>query len=227
MLAFFGLTSCSQGGQSGDEIAALTQTIQGKSPDEVRDVIVQQFGPPERNVGFGLRIEQWDVARGVLTFHPLQGPSFAKGGVHTRLMRTNNTADDCLFGSYEMKTLPDPANYGTRFWLGNVTLPSDGRYHYEDSGQNLARRTAQSKNFFMLYPEGKAVVEYAAGITGRTRLEDVSDGRRIATVTFSANDGPATQAYDIITSRTSMDLTVESTESIPFQMEKGWVNYWR
>ena len=145
----------------------------------------------------------------------------------TRLMQTNNLVDDCLFGRYEMTTLPDPANHGTRYWLGNLTLSTDGGYHYRDSGQNLAHRMDQDKNFFVLYPEGKALVEYAVGITGHTRLEEISDGTQIATVTFSANDGPATQAFEIITSRTSMYLRVESTGPIAFQLGKGWVNYWR
>ena len=49
------------------------------------------------------------------------GPTFEKDGVRTRLIRTTNLVAQCLFGSYEMVTLPDKPN-GMRSWLGNVSL---------------------------------------------------------------------------------------------------------
>jgi hypothetical protein len=221
------LASCSRGEAPVYDVEALTRDIQGKEPDEVRSIIVRRFGPPARDIGSGLRIEQWDVAGGVLTFHPLSGPDFAKDGVSTRLIRTTNLAEDCLFGSYEMMTLPDVANHGARYWLGNVTLSVDGRYRYEDSGQNSAHREDQGDNFFMLYPGGTARVEYADGVAPRTRLEDVATDMRIATVTFTAQDGRTSRAYDIVAYRSRMLLTVESAEPMPFQMHKYWVNYWQ
>jgi hypothetical protein len=96
-----------QGAHKTPNIESLTQEVQGKGPEEVRALIVRRFGPPAREVGSGLQIEQWDVDGGTLTFHPLQGPSFNKSGVLTRLIRTTNPAALCLFGSYEMDTEPE------------------------------------------------------------------------------------------------------------------------
>lgn len=219
------VAACAKNEPQAGEIDALTREIQGQEPDEVRAAVVRRFGQPARDIGSGLSIEQWDVAGGVLTFHPGTGPTFAKGGQTTRLMRTTNPAGDCLVGSYEMTTLPDPANHGNCFWLGNVALTPKGRYRYT-GGVSTSTRPGQEDNFFMHHPEGMARVEYAAGVTSQTRLEDLPDGTRVATVTF-VGDGEASKSYAIVASRSSMRLAFESPEPLVFRMDKGWVNYWR
>ncbi len=91
-------------------IQDLAASIQGKSPVEVRAAIVKHLGTAKRDVGSGLRIEQWDTSDGVLTFHPLLGATFVdpKAKKFFRLIRTTNPLRACLLQSYEMTTLPIP-----------------------------------------------------------------------------------------------------------------------
>jgi hypothetical protein len=225
-LAFL-LTWYRTGRPHKSDIEVLTEEIQGKNPREVRDLITRRLGPPDRDIGSGFQIEQWDVDGGVLTFHPFAGPTFTREGQVTRLMRTTNPIESCLFGRYEMTTAPDPNNHGTRYWLGNLTLSAKGRYHYEDSGQNLSQRAGQKDNFFLRHSKGSAQIEYAAGLTPRKLLEDVPDGSRVATVTFLAEDGRKSAVFGIITRRGPMDLEFEGPGPLPFRMHTGWKNYWR
>ena len=103
-------------------IQELSSKIQGRPADKVRAAMIEKFGPVQRDVGSGLQIEQWDVAGGVLTFHPLTGPVFSDSKTKQtfRLLRTTNPAGEVLLKGYEMTSLPDPANYGMRSWLGNL-----------------------------------------------------------------------------------------------------------
>jgi len=206
-------------------IEALIPEIQGKQPDEVRALIVARFGPPARNLGSGLRIDQWDVDGGALTFHPVEGVTFEKRGERTRLIRTTNLAASCLFGNYEMVTLPAGGG-GISYWLGTVSLGADARYKYTDSRQNLDRRAEQRENFFILHPTGSAQITYALGVTPKTRLEDLPDGTAIATVAFVGQDGRSSNAYRLVAYRTSMSLAFEA-EAMSFRLSRGWVNYWR
>src|SRR5437016_11067244 len=48
-------------------IAQLKAQIQGKMPREVASIIVQGFGRPNRDVGSGLTILEWDVGGCVLS----------------------------------------------------------------------------------------------------------------------------------------------------------------
>jgi len=210
--------------QEAPDIEALIPQIQGKDAGQVRDVIVHQFGPPARDIGSGLQIEQWDVDSGVLAFSPLQGPTFQKNGVRTRLIRTHNPAALCLFGNYEMVTTPQ-RHRGMKYWLGDVSLSVD-RYIYTDSHDNLDHREKQNRNFFMLHPQGLVQVKYAMGVTPDTQLENLPDDSLVAIVTFAIPDGQVRKTYRIVTNRTSMSLAIEGDE-MQFQMTKGWVNYWR
>jgi len=205
-------------------IEALIPEIQGKQPEEVRALIVARFGPP-RDLGSGLRIEQWDVDGGALIFHPIEGVTFEKRGKRTRLIRTTNLAASCLFGDYEMVTLP-AGRHGMTYWLGNVSLLANSRYKYADSRQNLDHRAEQGENFFIRHPIGSAQITYAAGVTPETRLEDLPDGAAVATVTFVGHDGRASNAYRVVAYRTSMSLAF-AAEAMSFRLRKGWVNYWR
>ena len=178
-------------------IEALIPAIQGQQPEEVRALIVARFGPPARDLGSGLRIDQWDVDGGALTFHPVEGVTFEKRGERTRLIRTTNLAASCLFGNYEMVTLP-AGRREMSYWLGNVSLVADSRYRYTDSRQSLDHRAEQRENFFILHPNGSAQITYAAGVTPATRLEDLPDGTAVATVTFVGQDGRSSSVYRIV-----------------------------
>jgi hypothetical protein len=105
-------------------IRELSASIQGKRPDDVRTAIIERLGPPQRDIGSGYRIEQWDTSGGVLTFHPVTGPTFSdpKTKTYFRLIRTSNPAAGNLLDSYEMTTLPDPAN--TELDSGSATSNS-------------------------------------------------------------------------------------------------------
>ena len=205
-------------------IKRLTQEVQGKGPAEVRALIVRRFGPPARDVGSGFQIEEWDVDGGILTFHSLEGPTFKKGGVLTRLIRTTNPAALCLFGSYEMDT--EPEGYPPMlYYVGDVSLSAD-HYRFRDSGSNLDHRDKQKNNFFMLYPDGLVEVKYASGVSAETRLEDLPDGGPVATVTFFAPNRRFSATYRIVANHSAMSLAFQG-KGMPFQLTKGWVNYWR
>jgi hypothetical protein len=213
-----------QGRQGTPSIESLTKELQEKGPEEVRALIVRRFGPPVRNVGSGLQIEQWDVDGGILTFHPPQGPTFKKGGRLTRLIHTTNPAALCLFGSYEMVTQKE-GRPAMLYYLGDLSLSAD-HYRFTDSRSNLDHRSMQKTNFFMLNPDGTVEVRYASGVRPETRLEDLPDGSPVATVTFVTPTRRSNKTYRIIANRTSMELAFQGEET-SFKLTRGWVNYWR
>lgn len=55
--------------------------------EEVRALTVRRFGPPAREVGSGIQMNNrmWDG--GILTFHPFQGPTFQNGRQRSALTR--------------------------------------------------------------------------------------------------------------------------------------------
>ncbi len=220
------LTSCMGGEYSEKDITSLTRSIQGKSPWVIHKLFILKFGWPDRTIGSGLKIDQWDIAGGVLTYHPFRGPVFSKNGADTRLVQTNNFVENCIFGSCELTTPPDPANNGTRYWLGNVFISPDGNFHFEDSKQNLTIRSEQTNIFFRSNPDGIVSVKYAIGISKQTRLESLEEGTHVASVLFSSLDGIITQSYDVISHRGLMKLEILSGESMPFQLFKSWINFW-
>ena len=217
------LLGCSQNAPSSD-IDKFAATLQGKSPEQIRDLIEKKYGSPDRNIGSGLVIDQWDIAGGTLTFHPLAGPSFDNGKKVVRLMETTNLLKDCLFGSYEMYTLPDPNIHGNQFWIGNVSM-TDSKYEFTDSNSNLDHRSGQKSNYFINHPSGTVRVNYSQNINSDTKLEDLADNHLVATIEFSSTDGVSHSKFDILVNSTDMRLVFESNK-IPFEMNKGWSSYW-
>lgn len=210
------------------EIRELAAGIRGKGPDEVRAAMEKQFGPPQRNVGSGVRIGQWDVAGGTLTFHPLSGPVFTdpKGKTRHRLLRTRNPAGDNLLRGYEMTTRPDPAHHGTRFWLGNVKFGPGAAYQFTDSGANQSQRGGQENNFFLLHPAGTVEVRHEEKVTPETLLETLPEGAVVARLTFTANSG-AKATFSIACSEQGRCLTFEGDQALPFCMDTSWKNFWK
>jgi hypothetical protein len=209
----------------GQDLAALKAEIQGKQPDEVRALIIGRFGPPARTFGSGFRIETWDVGGGVLMFHPASGPSFDEGGQSVWLMRTNNPAGLCLYGHYEMAIKPEPPSR-MAYSLGDLYMTWDSSYIFTVSRASSEHRQGQAKNFFPLHPTGRVEVKYAPGVTAETRLEDLPDGSLVATLKFVAGLSGSSEQYRVIANRTERKLRFAG-EGMPFEMEKGWVNYWR
>lgn len=217
------LLGCSQRAAPND-IAKFAATLQGKSPEQIRGLIEAKYGAPDRDIGSGLVIEQWDIAGGTLTFHPLAGPSFDNGKTVLRLMKTTNLLKDCLFGSYEMYTLPDPNIHGNQFWIGNVSL-TDSKYEFTDSNSNLDHRDGQKSNFFINNPAGTVQIDYLQNNTPKTKLEDLADNHLVVTIEFSSTDGTSHKKFDISVDSTPMQLDFES-DNIPFEMNRCWPNCW-
>jgi hypothetical protein len=213
-------------------IRELSASIQGKSSDEVRAAIIERFGTAQRDIGSGYRIEQWDTSDGVLTFHPTMGPIFRnpKTEKYFRLLRTTNLAASNILRSYEMTTLPDPTNHGTRFWLGNVKFGTNATYQFTDSGQNLKQRAAQTENFFMLHPAGTVEVRYLAPTTPDTLLESVAEGTTIAHLVFSSSDHKHKATFSITCSEQARHLVFRADKAdkpLSFYMDTSWKNFWR
>ena len=208
-----------------DDIRNFAATIQGKSANEVRGMIEAAYGPPDRDIGFGLSIEQWDVSGGALTFHPLAGPSFDDGKTVFRLMKTTNLVKDCLFGSYEMTTLPDLENHANQFWIGNISI-SDSKYKFTDSNSNFDRRGDQKFNFFINNPAGNVRVYFPKGINLETKLESLSDNCVVATIEFISTDGKSRSKFNVLSNSSKMRLAFQA-DNITFEMDKGWSSYWK
>jgi hypothetical protein len=208
-------------------IQDLAAGIKGKSPQEVRAEIIRRLGPPQRDVGSGLRIEQWDASGGVLTFHPTEGAFFSVTSETKktfRLIQTTNAVRDCILQSYEMTTLPID---GTRYWLGNVKFAEDMTYRFTDSRQHSGQRGAQGENFFLLHPEGKVEVHYLPPVTADTLLESVAEGTAIARLAFTSADGKHQATFSITSSERSRSLDFSAEKPLSFLMDTSWKSSWR
>jgi len=209
-------------------IRELSVVIQGKRLGEVRAAIIQRLGPAQRDVGSGLRIEQWDTSGGVLTFHPGTGPSFfdQKSGATFHLMRTTNPVRSNLFGNYEMTSLPDSEKHGTRFWLGNVTIGPGMTYRFADSGQFRDKRSARAGNFFMLHPAGRVEARFRAPVERGTLLESVPGESIVADLIFISDADKSRETFSVTTSGESRYLECRA-QGQPFRMGKPWNNFWQ
>lgn len=208
-------------------IQRLAREIVSMRGEEVRDVIVREFGPARRDIGSGVRIEQWDTDAGVLTFHPATGPTFVpNGGKIIWLMATRNSALANITGSFEMYTLPAEHRYRTPLWLGNLHLYADRTYRYVASGENRNRRAQATSNFFMLHPTGRFGVRFADGYNAETKLETLKDGTLLCHVGFSPDDGSPQQVLWIKSWFFKRQLTFGADKPLTFELEKWWDNYW-
>jgi len=210
-------------------IQELSALIQAKPPAEVRSAIVAHFGPPQRDIGSGMRIEQWDTSDGVLTFNPAHGPTFLdrKADKLFHLLKTTNPVRTNLLQSYEMTTLPEPGSGGSMYWLGDLEFGPDMTYRFADSGQSHDHRGGQGANFFMRHPVGRVAVRYVAPISPETLLEAVPDGATIAHLTFTAGDGKNQATFSIATSERSRRLEFRGANPLTFAMSTFWNSYWK
>ena len=211
-------------------IVALKPKLQGKTPDEVLAIVTKELGPPTRIIGSGVRAPVWDIAGGTLTVNP---PIFIIHELFYWLIDTNNLAGAAnVVGSYEMTTVADPANHGTRFWTGNLRLNADGSYRFTPSGQNQAERASRPSSFFFDHPGGTYAIRYPAGVTESSLLEKLSDKSLLATLDFiaDAKEGAAVKASMALRVDTQVhQIDFASTDATPltFQMGKGWVELWK
>ena len=210
-------------------IVALKPKLQGKTPDEVLAIVTKEFGPPTRIIGSGVRVPVWDIAGGTLTVNP---PIFILNELFYWLIDTKNLAGANVVGSYEMTTVADPANYGTRFWTGNLRLNADGSYRFTPSGQNRAERAKRPSNFFFDHPGGTFAIRYPAGVTASSLLEKLSDKSLLATLDFiaDAKEGAAVKAsmaLRVDTQNRRIDFASTDATPLTFQMNKEWVEFWK
>ena len=211
-------------GQAPQPMRELAAAIQGKSAGFIRGEIVRRFGQPQRDVGSGFRIEQWDVAGGVLTFHQTLGPTFAdkKTGTTIHLLKSVNRAGANVIQSYEMTTLPDPANHGNRFWIGNLGFGPKNEYLFRDSEQNLNERGKPNGNFFLAHPRGSYRLSYAEGIGPDTPLESLAEGALVARIVFTSTAGGAQTEFSITSSGQGRRLSFTAASPPPFVMDTSW-----
>jgi hypothetical protein len=190
---------------------------------EVLEEATAEFGKPTRDVGSGLSIPQWDIAGGVLTVHPLKGPTFRRvGGSVVWLIPTTNAARENLLQDFEMTTLPDPTRSGTRFWIGNIRISKDEAYRYVDSGSNRDNRGDQSNNFFIHHPVGHLEITWRKGVDAQSELEALGEGK-IARLRFISSDRQAVFECDVVSSVESRRLTIVGPS---FRLRAGWVHFW-
>ncbi len=206
-------------------LQALVSEIQNKAPNVVREIIVEQYGQGDRDIGSGFRIEQWDINGGVLTFHPATGVYFEENGVLHSLIETTNNVKEAVFGSYEMSSLPDHNNHGTSYWLGNLEL-LDGGYSFKRSRTSHEKELVIGESYFFLHPSGTALIEYESESIRGNKLENVKDGSAIATITFTSKNNVDTIKYNIVTRKSAKMLFFSRKKGINFKMDKAWGSYW-
>lgn len=213
---------CAQSAAMPNAVQALAHDLKGLGFDETRALVLGRFGSPDRDVGSGEVIEQWDALDGTLTLSGL-GLVFTKAGASARLTQTTNLVGDCLMGTYEMTTIPTDSL--PSYWMGNVDVGNDGHYRYKESGTNLDRRAEQASNYFMLHPIGAVRVTYSEGVGPTTRVESLRVGQPVATLTLLANESATSRVVVVASAPETMQLVVESSEP-PFRMSKGWMSHW-
>ena len=212
-----------------EPIAALQKALEGKTPDDALRIAIERFGAPTRDTGSGLQIPQWDVAGGVLTVHPLTGPTFFSESLKlVRLIRTHNPLGRNLVGSWEVTTLPDPDNHGTSNWIGVIELRADGAYSYRPADELMPQNRPA---FFAGHPTGIYVVKLQPPLAPDSLLEELEADLVVAAVEFSAapeRGKPAAKVSVRIRARTSSrDLAFEAEQPLGYRSTKSWSEFWR
>jgi len=223
-------------------IAQLKSQIQGKRPREVASIIVQRFGRPNRDVGSGLTILEWDVGGCVLSLTVEGGGGPLKfrcpDGATLWLIGTENPIRDNIISQFEMTTLPDlgnsdVSNHGTQFYLGYLALHANGKYRYVAADEFASQHRQIAPNFFFDHPRGNYVVAYPTGLSGQSLLENLPDKSHIAAIHFSADPKPgstrpgASAQLELCTSR-GHSLYFASSGLIPlnYALDASWHNRW-
>ncbi len=216
-------------------IVKLRAEIRGKKPSEVASIIVQKFGPPNRDVGSGRALLQWDIGHDRLTLDANGGPPFftSSDGASVRLIDTENTAGDNIISNFGMTTLPDPANHGTRFSLGSLSLKADGEYEYAADKFMSREQLRVAPNFFFDHPRGKYSVAYPVGVTAQSLLENLPDNSSVAVIRFSADPAPGTthsnavMELKLLTAQNHLlNFTSETVVPLNYVLDSFWHNVW-
>ena len=201
--------------------------LAGKGRDEVLAMLTKEFGPQARDIGSGLSIPQWDMGGGVLQFHPSVGPTFRMKEKTTWLIATHNPAGANIVGNYEMYTLPDPANHGTSFWIGNLKLSAHGTYRYVPG--SIEPQAKEARNFFVDHAEGTYKIAYAGVLNKESLLEDQADRATLATVTFTGKAPTDSAKIQLKVDAAARWLDFAAAGDAPMNcvMQKSWLEYWK
>lgn len=216
---------------SNQIIEELRSELSGiKNPQEVLDIMEKVLGDPDRDIGSGLYVPQWELSDGtVVTFHPIEGPSFKDQDNNTAwLLETENKAHKNILGEYDVYTGAD-YRYAGIYLIGSLNLDSDGTYEFVEHDVTivpLELMDKQKDNFFMNNPNGSYTLDYQDGFTGDTLLEEVEDHSTLVQVDFVANDSQETEVFLIRVNKVQRNLYFHSTvsEIELFRVEKRWNN---
>ncbi len=207
-----------------EAVKQLASSLKGKGPAEAGKVIHKALGEPARMVGSGVRIEQWDVAGGSVTYNPIAGVSFVAGGKSVSLIETHNRIDQNVIDSYEMTT---PPTRGTRYWMGNLELRKDGSYQFTDSHQNLDERKSSGPCFFVTHPTGRYELRISQNLEGSPLLENVPAGSEVCKLKFTPSDGGKSMTYTVTSDPVTRRLAFGGPNAVAFRMDRGWSNVWK
>ena len=164
-------------------IERLRSDVRGKAPGEVHALLLQRFGKPSRELGSGLRLPEWDVEGGVLSYSPLAGVFF--DGV--QLIETHNRVAENLKGTWEVTSLPDPKAGGTRTWIGTIELSPNGTYRTTLAPSG--RWFGTGFELFDKYPSGTYSVTYAPGVRGELLLETLNSKQVVVRLELRPSGG--------------------------------------
>ncbi len=206
-------------------IKQLIEDIQGKRPEEVRNLILSRFGPATYNIGSGLLIEIWDVENGSLSFDSFGGPTFVNDDGFFRLIRTKNRVLDNITESFEMLSFADqdPKTNGNRYNLGSLYLDKSGSYKYVD-GQYFDIVKDLPAHFFLFNSSGHYSIKFSKGISEEMLLEDIADNTIICQIEFTSS-GDKKQTFEIV-SRKNMRTLSFNNKHLVFELRRGWSNSW-
>ncbi|MBV9463621.1 MAG: hypothetical protein JO317_05275 [Verrucomicrobiae bacterium] len=181
------------------------------------------MGKPDRDIGSGLEIDQWDFHGGILTFHPTSGPNFRTShGEVFWLMNSKNSVGANLYAQYEMDKVPN--RQGLSAWIGTVTISSTGEYEYRDNELGSLQHVAGG--FFEAHPRGKVQVRYSSGIKPTTLLEDLQDQAVVAEITFLPTDKTRERLFKVVNQTSTRSIDLQSVEARTFLLWKGWNHSW-
>jgi hypothetical protein len=194
------------------------EQIQGKTAEQIVQIMRTTLGKPSRDLGSGRYIPCWDFANGILIEN--FAPKFVfKSGQVVWLMKTHNLLRENLLGSYEMSSTSNG------HWLGDIALRSNGEYEFTKADVHQGDWfDGQASNYFLQHPRGIFKIDFSAGLKPDDLLESVADGVMVAKLLFASKDG-AEEFFSIATDAKSRLLSFSSSAPVRFQMTKPWQNY--
>jgi hypothetical protein len=198
-------------------VQSVREQIQGKTADQINQIISTNLGKPSKDVGSGRHIYCWDFPEGSLI-----GLRFTfKSGQVVWLMKTHNPLRENLLQSYEM------CSASNRHWLGDIVLRTDGRYEFKKADVNQdGWFDGQESNYFLQHPQGTFKIDFPSRLKPNDLLESAADGAVVAKLLFASKDGPE-KVFLIATDTKSRLLSFSSSEPIKFEMTTPWRNYLR